>query len=313
MTHSRPSGPRTAADDVRAVGRNLITWLTVLQAVSVLSAVSSLVLAVVTPGSLASAFGGDASSVPPALRWSITAVEVLVSLASVWALQWTKSWLGHARDWATGGARPDPSRLAREARTLDAWLVFSQWLPLLTTLLVLPLVWYATVLSADLLRTDPGSLGDPQLTQMLQKLSPQEVQRLVFTGAIIGTLMFAVPVIILNYALLGWVRRWLRGVTDAALERPSREGNLRALNLTLARWFTALQALLVILIALMLLVPLTTEAGTLTLTDRLGLLLQFLLCALLIALLQWGKVFITGVTVHALQHAHSPKLQGGQE
>lgn len=276
MNSASPPSPVVSA------GKQIVTWLTVVQVISVVSAVAALALAL---------SGRTQSGVPVSRTLDVTAsaVQVLLSVAYVLALQPTKRWLTHTRHWATGDGTPDPKRAAHDARSLRGWLWAGQILPIVGTLVAVPLLWYAF----------GQGVNTPEVQEQLrrqggQALTPETARTAVQVFGTITAAVFLLPSVIINWSVLGWVRRWLTGVTDALVGRPVGEPKLGAVTETLGRWFTFFQGLLVFLILMVLAVPLVglpQETGL----DRVTLLVAFLNLSLQVALLQWTKTFMAGV------------------
>ncbi|WP_027481799.1 hypothetical protein [Deinococcus pimensis] len=272
---------------VATSGRQIVSWLTVLQVLSVVSAVAYVVLAL-----LGRSQAGV--QVSRTVDLSIGGLQVLLSVLWVLAIQVMKRWMTDVRHWATGDGAPNAERTDRDARTLRGWLLAGQLLPILAAFVIVPLTWYAigigldTAEFQDQLRRQSGG----------QNLPPETLRAAVQLGSVLTLVFFVVPSIAINWAVLGWVRRWTRGVTDAVAGRPLGEPRLADVAGTLARWFTFFQALLVLVILMVLAVPLVglpQETGL----DRVSLVVYFLLLSLQVALLQWSKTFLAGVTQRA--------------
>ncbi|PYE51929.1 hypothetical protein [Deinococcus yavapaiensis] len=278
--------------NVASAGRSLVTWLTVLQALSVVGAAASLALLFVPSG----------AGLPAGILLGITLVQILLALVYVLVLQLTKGWMTNARMWATGEGTPDPDVTARQGRTLSGWLVFGQWLPVVALPIVGGLVWYASSLALD-----PAVLAQSGVdtSSLPSGMTSEQIAGVARIGILVTLVMFGLPSIVINFAILGWIRRWMSGVTDAVAGRSPSETRLPELAGTLGRWFTFFQVLLVFFAALLLIVPLlpTQEGVNAGLGDRLNLLLAFLQLALYTALLQWSKSFMFGVTRRAAGQA----------
>ena len=274
--------PSSRTSDMSSAGKQIATWLTVLQVVNVLSALVSL-LAIVMAGSTPTGSGlsRDAERL-------LALVQLLYSAAFVLVLQLMKRWISSVRAWTTDEAAPPPPLFERNARSLDRWLAVGQWLPLVIAVLLVPLVWSGVNLGLD-----PTALRE-QLGEQGRDLTPEQISAAMRLGLGLGLTFFVVPVVVIQWAVLGWVRRWMRGVSDAVLDRPSRERRLPEVSATLARWFTFFQVLQVFVVVLILLVPLLSFEGGQA-PDRLMLLVAFLTLALQIALLQWTKTFMAGI------------------
>lgn len=279
----------TNPQSVSAAGKNIVTWLTVLQFVSLLSAAAYLVLALLPGTANAAAFGG----LPRPFTLGLSAFQLVSALVYFLVLHWTKGWMTNVRLWATGEGAPNRAAVARERRTLGGWIVFGQWFPLLALLIALPLTYFAFG------QIDPALFDSPALSDA--NLAPEQVRALAQVSIVVTLVAFGLPSFLINYAVLGWIRRWMTGVSDALLgEAPPRETRLPELAATLSRWFTFFQALLVVFILFILVTPLLpSQAGANVLTERLNLLVSFLSLALWVALLQWSKVFLAGVTPRA--------------
>lgn len=279
--------------NVASAGRSLVTWLTALQALSVVGAAASFGLLFAPSG---------AAGLPTGFLVGLTLFQVLIALVYVFVLQLTKRWMTNARVWATGEGSPDPDAAVRQSRTLSGWLVFGQWLPIVALPVVGGLVWYAAGLALD-----PAVLAQSgvDVSTLPSGVTAEQIANLARVGILITLVTFGLPSIFINFAVLGWVRRWMNGVTDAVAGRAPRETRLPELAGTLGRWFTFFQVLLVFFAALLLIVPLlpTEEGLNASVSDRLVLFLNFLQLALYTALLQWSKTFMFGVTRRAAGQA----------
>ncbi len=277
-----------------SAGKNLTTWLTVLQAVNLLTGVATLAL-VALPGNPGA--GAEAElGVSRAAALGLGAAQLAWTVFYLLALQWAKGWLGGASRWAAGERTADVGALARPTRLLSGFLTLFQWLPLIAALLLGPWLWGAlgNLNAADLAGTDLS----PQLQTL--NLTPEQLSAAVRLSAGLTLVAFGLPAFVINFAVLGWIRRWMRGVAGT-IQGSGASDRLPALAATIGRWFTFFQGLLVFFILLILLVPLLgTPSGVgAGLGGRLNLLLTFLNLALLFALLRWSKVVLSGVTARA--------------
>lgn len=288
--------PTVNRETLLSAGRNLVSWLTVLQIVGLLSALATFVLAALpgNPGAGAEAQLG----VSGAAALGLGAAQLIWTVLYALALQWAKGWLGGAGRWAGGEGAPGTPALTRQTRLLSGFLTLGQWLPLIAALLLLPTIRGALngLGSADLTGTDPSG----QLRNL--NLTPEQLRAAARLSLLLTLVAFGVPAFVINFAVLGWIRRWMRGVTQV-IQGLDSQPRLPALAATTRRWFTFFQGLLVFFILLILLVPLLgapSGVGT-GLGGRLNLLLTFLNLALLFALLRWSKVVLAGVTARAAE------------
>ena len=286
--------PPTRAQLTSAVA-NLFTWLTVLQIANLLTGVAGVVLAVSSPGA-----DSGVGLTRTTLVW-LSGLQLgwMVLYALGW--QWAKGWLGQMGRWAGGEAPVSVPALTQQTRLLSGILTLNRWLPLLLALVLGPLLW--NTLNADLNAADLSGTGLSGQLRDLQ-LSPAQLRAAARLSVILSLVALVLPTLSINFAVLGWIQRWMRGVAQTALhgDPPARLPELAA---TIGRWFTFFQGLLVVLIALILLVPLLSAAvgaGS-GLGGRLNLLLSFLNLALLFALLRWSKVVLAGVTARATDAA----------
>ena len=176
------------SQQVASAGKSIVTWLTVLQVVSLISAVAYLLLA----------FLPRNPALPPELPQNVnivlSALQVVFAVIYFLVLQWTKGWMTNVRYWVTGENTPDERAVAREVRALRGWIVFGQWAPLAVMLIVAPLVWSALgQLDPQLLA--PTGTGDVPVT-------PEQLRSFAQVGAVIGLLSFGLPSFVINFMVL---------------------------------------------------------------------------------------------------------------
>ncbi|MBB6098775.1 hypothetical protein HNR42_002210 [Deinobacterium chartae] len=287
-------------------GRNIVTALTVLQVLTGLGALVGLlfVFLAFSLGGLASlgAFSGQdlakelGSAAGGATLLGLYGLLILANVVIyLFLIAWIKGWIGPIGRWAAGQGSFDPRRIHAITETLGRWIVFFQWAPLLAIALFVigALVISSVVGMAGGLLSNDGGAG------LLAGGA-------VFVFTLIAIVTIWLPGFLINLFMLGWIRRWMVGVTDRALGRPSKEGSLEPLSRTLSGWFTFFQVLtgLVILFSLLpVLVP--TDSGLFNEANSssdspAATLAAFILTALFyglyIALLQWSKTYMQGVT-----------------
>ncbi|AFZ67933.1 hypothetical protein [Deinococcus peraridilitoris] len=285
---------RTNETPVSTAGHTIVTWLTVLQWVSVASALLFLLTALTGQSSTL------APGLPRSLDLAVAGLQLLMALIYFLVIQWTKGWMTDVQRWATGEGTPDKKRLARETKTLRGWILFGQWAPL--PLLVL----LGAGLYLSLGQIDPALLATPEVSNT--GLTPDQLRSLAQTSAVLALVGVGLPSFVINFVVLGWVRRWMTGVADAALEREVSETRLPELASSLGRWFTFFQVLLGLMIAMVLITPLLpAPENTDGMPYRLQLLANFLSLVAMVVLLQASKTFLAAVTPRA--HAKRRALE----
>lgn len=277
--------------DFSRAGSNIVRYLGVLQLLTGVAALVGLGFAL-WPSAVASS--GDLAGESRFVALATGAVQVVVALLTILALEPAKRWMADLRAWAAGEAAP-PEGHANRGRVLARWIAVGQWVPVALFAAGVPLVWFAAGPVMD------AVLRSPELRpQATAGLSPEALRSIGQAATVFVLLTFAVPSLVVNGAILGWVRRWMWGATDASLGLPAREPRMADVAATLARWFRFLQVLLLFFIGLILLTPL--QGGTPNASDaqvvaeRVTLVLNFFQLALYVALLRWTTVFLAGVT-----------------
>ncbi len=230
-----PSPP--AVTTLRTAGL-LRTWLTVLQVIlGVFGGLFALgfvafgvmLLAGASIASLADLLVDDLGSAGGRVLQAIGAAALLFGLLyavvvvlGVYLVAWAKDWEGQSAALATGRGG-DPARLAALRATLGRWIGFSQW----------GMVAYFAVLILAVL-VGAGSLGrvlalDPDTTEGAAYIAP-------FVGGlyVLGVVLVGAPVCVVNWLLLGAIRRFM----DASTNRLLGAANpVRPSANTVGNWF----------------------------------------------------------------------------
>lgn len=271
-------------------------YLGVLQLLTGVSALVGLGFALWPTGAAAVAASPDPlAGEARGVDLSVGAVQAFVAVLTILALEPAKRWMADLRAWAAGEAAPTEGHAGR-ARTLSRWISMGQWLPVVLALAAVPLVWFTAGPVMD------AVLRSPELSSQVAPtgLPPETLRSVGQAATVFALLTFAVPSVVVNGAILGWVRRWMWGATDASLGLPAREPRMTDVAATLTRWFRFLQVLLLFFIGMILLTPLqgglpnATDAQVVT--ERIALVLNFFQLALYVALLRWTTLFLAGVT-----------------
>lgn len=205
-----PTAPTPAAT-LAATGRQIPTWLTVVQWFgAVFGGLFALLLLLL--GAFWSSIGASAAETDPSLR-ALTGAggsALFIGLAVFYAvyvvlylylLGWAKEWIVRTRDAALGTAAAG-GRLEALRATLSRWMGFFQW----STLVIYALL---TLLSfgfgALLGQLDPQFRSDPQLTPVAP-----------YFGVVLGLVLLFVsaPVVVLNFLIWTALRRFMNAATS---------------------------------------------------------------------------------------------------
>ncbi|ADV66679.1 hypothetical protein [Deinococcus maricopensis] len=282
---------------VHANGRQLTRWLNISRIAGVLACG---VFGVLIPVGVAWALRLQGTLVGPELLLLVGTAALMFLQAALlwWVIGWTREYLTRLREWALG--QPvDGARLDTLRRTLAAWLAFGQWGYMALLVLI-------TVAAPFLMRLDPDfdfTAGESAAFTLFW----------LFTA-----LASYAPAAIINWLVLGSVRRWMDTVTNRALHRGAALATPAA-N-AVSTWFIVLLVLVGLsalsilpMLAFVPFVPLAMNetlegAGTLAVTLILGatVLLSLAWMVLLFLLLLWSRGFALAVATVADHYAPTP-------
>lgn len=204
-----PTSPTPAAT-LAATGRQIPTWLTVVQWLTGIFG-GLFVLMFVLLGLFWGRLGLGAAEPDPSLRalLGVGGSALFIGLAVFYAgyaalylylLGWAKEWIARARDAALGTAAAG-ERLEVLRATLSRWMTFFQWGTLVVYALLSLLGFSFGALLGQL---DPEFRSDPQLAPVAPYL-----------GAVLGFvfLFISVPVVVLNFLIWTALRRFMNAAT----------------------------------------------------------------------------------------------------
>jgi len=292
------TSPIVAAQHAVATnGQRLLTWLRVTQwlygILAVLYTVGMMLTALI-PGALGMG-GMEGGAILALVALFVGGTMLLLVLV----IGWAREWLARVRGWAALGERVDAARMQQLHDTLSRWIGFYQWMPIVTgALAAVVAVVFGSVMSGAL-----GSLGGTGADDSV-----------FFTVFMVLYMIFVfVPYGVVNFLILGSVRRWMSGTTDHLVGRP--HGPLVPLATTVGNWFVFCQVLIGLsalwLVGSMLLFAVMPAAfmgasgnfgdsvaglGAMAAATMIPLAVSVAVYVLLFLLLEWSKRYAHGVS-----------------
>lgn len=235
--------PRT--NDSAAVatnGRSLMTWLAVGQWFYLVIGVLYVL------GLLLAAFVGNATGGSEArAAFGVILVSAVVTGAIFGlyflVLGWAREWIGRVRDWASQGREPGVARLDALRGTLGRWIGFFQWLPAVVGVLAVLGALLVGALAGGVLDF-LGSLGTLAGGEEVDPAARTALSGVFGIFFMVFLIVYLAPIVVINFLILGAVRRWMNGTTDHLLGRSHPP--LVPMANTVSGWFVFCQVLLVL-------------------------------------------------------------------
>lgn len=235
--------PRT--NDSTAVatnGRSLMTWLGVGQWFYLVIGVLY-VLGLLLAAFIGNRVGGSEARAAFGLILA-SAVVAGVSFGLYFlVLGWAREWIGRVRDWASQGREPGVGRLDALRGTLGRWIGFSQWLPAVLSVLAVLGALLLGALAGGVLDF-LGALGNVNGRDAVDASTRTALSGVFGIFFMVFLIVYLAPVVVINFLILGAVRRWMNGTTDHLLGRPHPP--LVPMANTVNGWFVFCQVLLVL-------------------------------------------------------------------